>query len=190
MVQIALVLGTWALVIITAIYMRRSAKITAESNRINREANDILRKELKSRLKPQLDLTAEPSLSVSEGSYIMRVTGMVHNSGSISANDVRVGNAETKSEDLRDIVKQKDEIFRRTHMLGTMAPGASEEVSFVMEWASDRELGKLTVWISYDYVDIEPEKSEKVVLCFVSGGGTMAMRQFEKVDIDKAKSPG
>lgn len=187
-VQVALAVGTWVLVIVSAHYMKKSAGQISESNKINREANEIAKSELKSRLKPELDLKdVKGSLETSQGKHTMRVMGRIKNTGTVSAVHINTPFSETSKDYLWDIVKEKD-LITTSKFFASLTPETETEFLFPMSWANDRVESKMVIWMEYEYEDIAKQKGEKVFLLTVNGGGGVDVKQFVKPDIEIARA--
>jgi hypothetical protein len=185
-VNIALAVGTWALVGVSAYFMRRSANHIADSNKINREANELAKTELKSRLKPELDfLELRGDLKSKPDQYAMRILGKIKNRGTVPASNIRASFIETSKEYLRDLLKEKENISM-SKFFATLTPGSESEFLFPMPWAQDKSESKLLVWVDYEYEDVAPEKGEKAFLLSVSGASEVKIKlQFVKSDIER-----
>jgi hypothetical protein len=77
-------LEQWALVVISAYYMKKSANQIAEANKINRDAHDLAKVELKSRLRPELEFIGT-ECRLGTGSTEMAVFGVMKNTGTVPA---------------------------------------------------------------------------------------------------------
>lgn len=190
-VQVALAVGTWALVLISLYFMRKSANHIAESNRIIKEANELSKVELRARLRPELEfLQLKASLETGGGNYTMRVIGTMKNTGTIPALNVRSAFAETSHKYPRDIVDQRvnQGIFTKGLSYGSLSPGSETDLFFSMDWNQTKQQSILAVFLEYEYENIERHHGEKLFVCTVSGGGTATIEQYHQSEIEEKKA--
>jgi hypothetical protein len=78
-------------------------------------------------------------------------------------------------------------IFTKSISYGSLPVGSQTPIAFLMDWSANKEKSILAVWLDYDYENITKEKGEKLVVCQVSGGGTVKVEQFLGPEISEMR---
>ena len=165
-VSIMTVTVTVGILLVTWRSMRRSNKLTQESN-------DLLRTELEARVKPVLIIENDNrGMHRADNSEKYRLFGEILNSGSVPARNVTLYDYIKDSEiKLDELVRHENEIKRSSRELGSIVQDHplpfSSNKSFDIHAERDHQIA---IWLEYDFLD---EKKEEVIHIFEIEAGQM-----------------
>ncbi|MGQ0639105.1 MAG: hypothetical protein ACT4N1_07145, partial [Nitrososphaerota archaeon] len=149
--------------IVTGIGLWRTHQRTRESNEITRQqleetrkSNILIEKELKTRLRPQLEFVkTKSSLQGREGDYHVRLYYTIKNSGIVTARKITRRSFESNNVEINNIVKEWDGIKNNSYPIGTIQQGESIELFEDISWKEGKSTTNWIIWLEYEYFDVK-----------------------------------
>jgi len=191
---IILALSTLGLAIITGIGLWKTHKSTRNSNselqisnKLTRESNEILKIELRSKMRPLLAFVrTQASVQGNDREIKVRLILTMANSGTVPARKIYAYYSETNNDKIEYLIKEKEGIRNRGFPIGTIQQGGHYDFFIDIPWTHDKQSTKLVMWLEYRYLD---QKDEAVVLFHVVGGAEPVPHQwYVKDDIVEAEN--
>jgi len=182
-IQIGLVAATLILVFVTWIKM-------SESNRITRESNNLLKKELESRLRAELTATVgDSNLKQAGDKWIGKVKIVIRNEGHISARHVKVHFKDpTSALTLDQLIRDEEEIKTSYFPIPGSIPPRSNYPEHVLHDTTldESKPYDLAVWVTYDYADVK--NMEFIQIVKINSQSHSVGPLYEKKDIENEKN--
>ena len=125
-----------------------------ESNRLTRESNDLLKLEIKNKIRPDLQVVNFSPEPLGESKTVKYYPNIV-NYGTVSAHSIRIYiNSFRKVDDLTDIIKDENEIKRSVFMpYGSLLPTKPLRFNSPVEYPLDGIERRIIVWIEYEFLE-------------------------------------
>lgn len=170
-----LVYATISIAVITAIgigvtsWLTRSSLIeTRKSNKLTQKSNEILDLDLKMRMRPILQfIKFRSTLTGLQGKQEVNLIMNLKNTGTVPARKITVHYKETSNERIEDLVREKEEIRKKSVFVGTILNDGQQEFGITIQWKYGGSSTKFVMLLEYTYLD---KKEEALVFCHVSGG--------------------
>ena len=175
------------LVIITGVSVYLTNNKTRTSNELTRESNRLLETELKSRLRPLLEITESSGrlLVYSPETMKVLVRGILKNSGRVPIRKTWMYLRESNNYKIEHLIKEKKEIRSSGTEIGTIQPGGTKEIEKKISWASEKKMGHLVVWLEYQFMS--EKETTVLVLDVVAGQSNLKQWWYLQEDIDEAE---
>lgn len=182
-----LVYGTWALVIVTLIGIIMTAIYTQKSLNQTKLSNELLKTELKTRLRPLFQLhNTKSELSGPNGDRRVRLRYTIKNIGTVDARKITLRSFESKNTEINNIVKEWNDIKDSSFPLGTIQINGEVNHFDDVSWPDGQGVTNWIIWMEYEYFSVK-EKCVIVFPGFTGGREPVPFTWFVHEDVVEAE---
>lgn len=183
----SLVYGTWALVIVTLLGIWVTYRYTKKSLNETKISNDLLKTELKTRLRPLFQIhNTSSKIDGEHGKRRLRLCYTLKNAGTVDARKITLRGFKSNNGDISNIVKEWGSIENSYLPIGTIQVDGTLDQIHEIPWIEGDSVITYIVWIEYEYFDIK-EKSVIVFPSFGGGQSTVNFKWFAHQDVIEAE---
>ncbi|MEM2141062.1 hypothetical protein [Nitrososphaera sp.] len=148
------------------------------------KSNELLRTELRARLRPQLEFAkTQGSLQGFEGGDHIRFWGRIRNAGSVPARNIVASSSVTGNDQLAELIREKSQLRLSQTRIGTILPGGYFDYYLTKQGP---ETAYLAIWFEYTFLGNEKEEA-LVWINLIPGSEELNHRWFTHEDISEAR---